>query len=194
MHHPTRTLREEHEVILKVLDCFEIALRTAGGKRVVTRAEFGPFVDFFRDFADRCHHCKEEDRLFPCLERCGMSREHGPIAVMLHEHELGRAHVRAIAEALPSANEGDAAAVDLVLREGGAFIELLRSHILKENEVLFQMADGMIPDPERAVLADEYAKADGQKENRISLIQCRESAVDLCANYGISPPPEHEVA
>ncbi len=188
MNHPTHTLRDEHQVILKVLDCFEAALRRARDESVVTQEEFEPFVGFFRDFADRCHHCKEEDRLFPCLERCGMPHEHGPIAVMLHEHQIGRAHVRAIAAALPGANSGDEEAIKDVLREGRAFIELLRNHIMKEDHVLFQMADDMIPDAERTRLADEYAQADGQKENRVSLVQYRGLAMELCARYGIAPP------
>lgn len=190
MIHPTRALRDEHQVILKVLDCFEIALRRAGRAGVVTQGEIEPFVGFFRDFADRCHHCKEEDRLFPCLERCGMPHEHGPIAVMLHEHQIGRAHVRAVAAALPAANGGDEAAIKSVIREGGSFIDLLRNHIFKEDEVLFQMADDMIPDVERTHLADEYAQADGTPENRISLVQCRDLAEELCALYGVSPLPD----
>jgi len=190
MNHPTLTLRDEHQVILKVLDCFEIALRRARQAGVVSRAEFEPFVGFFRDFADRCHHCKEEDRLFPCLERCGMPHEHGPIAVMLQEHQLGRAHVRAIAAALPAASGGDEAAVKQVIREGESYVELLRNHIFKEDEVLFRMADDMIPNAERGHLADEFAQADGQPENRISLVQCRDLAADLCDRYGVLPSSE----
>ena len=185
MNHPTHTLRDEHQVILKVLDCFEVALRCAARAGAVTHAEFDPFVAFFRDFADHCHHCKEEDRLFPCLERCGMPREHGPIAVMLHEHQVGRAHVRAIAAALPAADGGDEAAIKCVIREGGFFIELLRNHIFKEDQVLFRMADDMIPDAERTHLADEFAQQDGQPENRISLVQCRDLAAELCGRYGV---------
>lgn len=188
MNQPTLTLRQEHQVILAVLDCFEAALRGARDRGAVTALEFGPFVEFFRDFADRCHHCKEEDRLFPCLERCGMPREHGPIAVMLHEHEVGRAHVRAMAESLPAADGGDRAAIESVLLRGAAFIDLLRNHILKENHVLFQMADGMIPASERAALAEDFNRADGSEENRRSLAQCRTIAADLCARYGVAPP------
>ncbi len=190
MNHPTHALRAEHQVILKVLDCFEIALRRSAAAHALAEAEYLPFIKFFREFADRCHHCKEEDRLFPCLERCGLPREHGPIAVMLHEHELGRAHVRAIAESLSAAAAGDAAALQRVLREGLEFIHLLRNHIYKENEVLFQMADQMIGDAERAGLTDAYEAADGQREIRLALGQGRSIAADLCARYGIAPPAE----
>jgi hemerythrin-like domain-containing protein len=198
----TRCLREEHQVILKVLDCFEIALRNARAAGAVTQAEFDPFVEFFRDFADRCHHCKEEDRLFPCLERCGMERDHGPIAVMLHEHQIGRAHVRAIAAALPAADAGaaggaagDRAAYERVISEGEGFLSLLRHHIMKEDHVLFEMADQMIQAAEQAQLSGAYAEADDEAANRDALARCRRLADDLCARYGVSPPaPEHAQA
>lgn len=140
---PTRNLRHEHQVILRVLDCFEIALHHALEAGRVDPGILGPFLEFFQGFADRCHHCKEEDRLFTCLEQCGMPREHGPIAVMLHEHRLGRAHVKAMTDVLPDAESGDAAAA-VLLREGRSFLDLLRQHIMKEDHVLFEMADRMV--------------------------------------------------
>jgi hemerythrin-like domain-containing protein len=182
----TRCLREEHQVILKVLDCFEVALRQSreSGR---TRAEtFAPFLEFFRDFADRCHHCKEEDRLFPCLERCGMQRDSGPLAVMMEEHRQGRAHVRAMAEALPAADQGDQSAILNILSEGASFLDLLRHHIMKEDHVLFEMADQIVDSPEQAQLTGAYAEADG--ESRAMLARCRAIARDLCARYGIAPP------
>jgi len=57
-------------------------------------------MDFFRGFVDRCHHGKEEDVLFPELEKRGVLRDGGPIGVMLSEHAMGRRHIREIAEAL----------------------------------------------------------------------------------------------
>jgi len=186
MHDSTRCLREEHQVILKVLECFEIVLRQARHTGIVLRDAFEPFVEFFRDFADRCHHCKEEDRLFPCLERCGMPREHGPIAMMLHEHQLGRTHVRTIAAALPAASDGDSSAVQRVLEEGASFLDLLRHHIMKEDHILFPMADEMIAGPERIQLEGAYAQADGQEVNRAALSRCRTLADELCSRHGVA--------
>ncbi len=185
----TSCLREEHVLILKVLDCFEIALDRAGCEGRVARQVFDPFVEFFRGFADRCHHCKEEDRLFPCLERCGMPREGGPIAVMLHEHQLGRAHVRTMAESLSAAEKGDATAFATVLREGRGFLDLLRHHIMKENHVLFEMADQMVAGPRLVELTNSYAQAESAVEYRPTYSRCRALADELCARYEVPLPP-----
>jgi hemerythrin-like domain-containing protein len=181
----TRGLRQEHQVILKVLGCFEIALDRARQSERVAQEAFAPFVEFFQGFADRCHHCKEEDRLFPCLERCGMPRDGGPIAVMIHEHQLGRAHVRAIAECLAAADAGDAAAIRALLDQGERFLELLRHHIMKEDHVLFEMADQMVQGAERIALTQAYASAEGQAGYTSTFEACRRIAQDLMVKYGV---------
>ena len=55
---PTRCLRDEHQLILKVLDCFEIALSDAHAAGRTTRDVFQPFIEFFQGFADRCHQAR----------------------------------------------------------------------------------------------------------------------------------------
>lgn len=140
---PTGMLRDEHQVILRVLGVFEGLLREGddgewdfdGLERCIT---------FFRAFADACHHGKEEDLLFPELESRGMSRAQGPIAVMLFEHKQGRALVGQMADALEPARAGDLAAVGRIENAGRAYIQLLRGHIHKEDNVLFEMADHMV--------------------------------------------------
>jgi hypothetical protein len=54
---------------------------------------------FFQQFADQCHHAKEEDVFFPVLKQRGIPEQGGPIGVMLHEHDLGRDCVGRMREA-----------------------------------------------------------------------------------------------
>lgn len=98
-------------------------------------------VRFFKEFADRAHHGKEEDHLFPALERHGMPREGGPIGVMLVEHDDGRAAVGGMRTAL-AATPPD---LDEFASHAAPFVELLRGHIAKEDHVLFRMAEESLP-------------------------------------------------
>ena len=50
-------------------------------------------VEFMQNFADKCHHGKEETHLFPMLEGKGVAMRGCPLGVLLHEHEKGRALV-----------------------------------------------------------------------------------------------------
>lgn len=139
----TGILRAEHVLILEVASALERVL-DAGASDVETVDDC---VAFFRLFADACHHGKEEDLLFPALEREGMPADAGPIAVMLHEHRIGRDFVRRMFEASPAFRTGDTAAAREIADAGRGYIELIRAHIAKEDGILFEMADGMVVGP-----------------------------------------------
>lgn len=90
------------------------------------------------------------------LEEYGMPRDSGPIAVMLYEHRLGREHVAGMQAALPGSRAGEAGAWASLLREGRSYIDLIRGHILKEDHVLFEMADRIVGGERRARLCAAY--------------------------------------
>ena len=184
----TRRLREEHQVISKVLDCFEIALGEAREAGALDGPIFEKFVDFFRGFADQCHHCKEEDRLFPVLVLAGIPKEGGPIGCMLAEHEQARAFVRAIAERLEAAGRGDGAAIDALIEHGEMFIDLMRNHIAKENDVLFNMADGILDESQIERLSRSYDDAEAQPEYFARFARSRVIADELTRRYGVPAP------
>jgi hemerythrin-like domain-containing protein len=155
---PIEMLREEHEVILGVLSAFERLLdRIADGKQI-DAATLEKAVTFFRGFADGCHHHKEETLLFPALLE--VFGEGGPTAVMLEEHEEGRGYLRGLAAGIPEAGSG--AGRREVLANGRALVELLRTHIDKENEVLFPLAVRMLPPDAMHGLAHAFEDAEAE--------------------------------
>ncbi|MEM3061405.1 MAG: hemerythrin domain-containing protein, partial [Candidatus Bathyarchaeia archaeon] len=56
-------------------------------------------LEFIKFFADKCHHGKEEDLLFPAMEEAGIPKGGGPIGMMLTEHAMGRGYVKAMSKA-----------------------------------------------------------------------------------------------
>jgi len=140
----TGVLREEHKLILEVAHSLEARLAAEAHWHPLDYDEVARCVTFFRLFADACHHGKEEDQLFPEMQQHGMPRDSGPIAVMLHEHELGRAFVRDMAASLEAARGGNRKAGNDLRNAAQGFIDLIVAHIGKEDNVLFNMADGMI--------------------------------------------------
>jgi hemerythrin-like domain-containing protein len=135
---------DEHTVISHVL---ESAAREATRMRSTNMVEpemIEKLLDFFRGFADKCHHAKEEKHLFPMLEKRGMSHDSGPIAVMLSEHAEGRRRLSNIAGSLGAARNSDQGAVASIADDLAAYTALLFAHIEKENKVLFPMADRIL--------------------------------------------------
>ena len=115
---PIQELMDEHRIIEKVLTAL-----TAAADQEVSLEFYERAVDFIANFADKCHHSKEEERLFPVLEEKGISREAGPIGCMCEEHEIGRGHVQSMRELIKA---GDLAGLR---RESLNYVGLLRSHI-----------------------------------------------------------------
>lgn len=87
-------------------------------------------VDFIRNYADRCHHAKEEDILFayfpPDLDI---------LQTMLEDHRRGRARVKGILDALASRNGAEVAA------NLAGYAGILTEHIKKEDEILYPWMD-----------------------------------------------------
>ena len=149
---PTEILSDEHRVIERVLDALQ---RLTAVPVNPSLEQWRKALEFFRHFADQCHHFKEEKVLFPALEEHGIPREGGPIGMMLAEHEEGRGHVRSMIDAMEQVAQGNGAARTTLLDHARAYVTLLREHIQKEDDILFRMADEVIPeDEQRRILKD----------------------------------------
>src|SRR6185437_12241309 len=84
----TDSLRKDHLLIEKMINSLKtISLLLKDGKQI-PESILNNAIDFSINFTNVCHHGKEEESLFPNLEKNGMPKEGGPIARMLYEHEI----------------------------------------------------------------------------------------------------------
>jgi hemerythrin-like domain-containing protein len=148
VHKSIEVLMNEHRLIEQVLGSLETFASGVEGGLAPERPLLADYGAFFRGFADACHHAKEEDILFQRMIERGFSRESGPVAVMLHEHKVGRGHVSALRQAGDGSGPLTAVQTQLVLENAGAFIPLLRAHIQKEDRILYPMALRLLTGPE----------------------------------------------
>jgi hemerythrin-like domain-containing protein len=172
------TLMNEHRTIERVLDALTTFADETRRRSATEREELGRFVAFLREFADAHHHHKEEGVLFEAMIEHGFPREAGPVAVMLDEHDQGRALVGALAErsASPGAWSDDDRQAIAVAAHG--FSELLRAHIQKEDRILYPMAEQRLP-PDALQAVDEVcAEQDrARAESTDRLLQLGEGLV-----------------
>jgi len=159
---PTDVLKHEHRIIERMLNILESAVQHVEAGQAVSADLFRQAVDFVRVFADRCHHGKEESNLFPRMEEKGVPRQGGPIGVMLIEHDQGRAYVRGMAEAIDGYARGEASARQQIVQNARDYIALLRQHIMKEDNILFPMADQVLSDAEQRALLDKFDQVENQ--------------------------------
>lgn len=135
-------LSQEHRKIDQLIEALlEWAAAAAAGDPDAP-ADCADFVRWFQEFADHHHHGKEEELLFVALLDAGLPRQSGPVAVMLHEHDLGRAAIASLAAcAADERRPWPESTRRQALEAAEAFADVLRPHILKEEGVLFPMAE-----------------------------------------------------
>ncbi len=160
---PTEELMTEHRAIERMLRILEhVADRLEAGT-VTDPADLEAMVEFIRVFADRCHHGKEEDLLFQAMEAAGVPRQGGPIGVMLAEHTLGRDYVRGMAEAIPRYAAGEAGAAARFAENARGYVALLSQHIVKEDQILYPIADRVLSQQTQAELSRGFARVEEER-------------------------------
>ena len=164
---PTDVLKEEHQGVklsLRILEqlCKKIHERNPGEKDL-NIADFNKLLEFFKVFVDKCHHSKEEDVLFPALLDAGLPKQGGPIQVMLAEHDIGRKLVAEITAALNDFKDDVPNGETKLIRAANNYRELLKSHITKEDEALYPMADARISAFIQQGMIEEFEDIENEK-------------------------------
>jgi len=159
---PTEILRHEHKIILMVLDAVEREANLMRDTGKVNRDRLEKIIEFVRNFADRCHHAKEENQLFVKMGERGLPKEGGPIG-LIREHEEGRRLIKAVADAIPQAAQGDAKAIAAISENLMGYVNLLRAHIHKEDNILYPMADRFLTPADQKSLAEAFERIEAEE-------------------------------
>lgn len=151
-------LIHEHKAIEHALNILEKMSERIENNGDIDYSDINVFLEFLKEFADKCHHGKEEGFLFPTLEKAGIMKEGGPIGVMLSEHTQGRNYIKQMQSSILE-NQVDK---QLFITASRGYIRLLRSHIQKENNVLFPFIDSRLSASEQKDLYDKFENHEEQ--------------------------------
>lgn len=155
----------EHQNILRILEvarkyCLKILKNEA-----VDYKDFYKIIDFVRNYADKHHHGKEEKLLFN-----RMTDELGPVADklvrhgMLVEHDLGRLYMSELEEALKQFENGDEEAKLDIIASTMGYVNLLKRHINKEDNVVYKFAENNLKNETQKIIDDESANFEKNAE------------------------------
>ncbi len=141
---PIAKLMEDHQVFLRTVRTFQRDIdrnpSNLVGSSLLPR-RVADFAHFLLHDVDRIHGQQEERGLFPALEQY-LPSEGGPIQTLMGEHETLRDYQQTLdrggrkLESDPSAEE-TRQDITTVAR---SVEELLMTHVMKEDTVLFPMA------------------------------------------------------
>ena len=146
-HNCIEELKSDHQNIMAHL----VELEKVINQSPIDHGKIKEFLHFTETFAEP-HHQKEEQVLFPALEKKGMPNEGGPIGAMLSEHVAKRDYLAKMREALRNNNESD------LKGNTQSMISLLKDHIYKEDNILYPCAQDAFDKEELANLALECEK------------------------------------
>jgi len=152
-------LMSEHELIERGLTLLEKAVAGIDAGQPLPDGFPAWAVRFLQQFADKCHHAKEEDVFFPVLKQRGIPEQGGPIGVMLHEHVLGRDCVGRMREA----SQAQPIDAHTFAEAAHQYIPLLRQHIFKENNVLFHMAERVMSEADDADVTSRFSQVEQER-------------------------------
>jgi hemerythrin-like domain-containing protein len=147
-------LIQEHKAIQVALNILEKIREKLENTGEADPDDINDLLGFLKEFADKCHHGKEEGFLFPALEKTGVANEGGPIGVMLAEHTSGRSLIKHMQESIKGNHINKPEFIEASL----SYIRLLRVHIMKENAVLFPLINSRLSAPEQNELEENFEK------------------------------------
>jgi hemerythrin-like domain-containing protein len=147
----TDILIQEHKVILRALEVLDhMAARTEANQPVAPQ-DVETLLHFLRVFADDYHQTKEECALFPELMRTTLANDRR-LRHMVFEHDQERSLVDGLHDALRT-------------KKGREFVYfanrlavLMRAHIQKEDNVLFEFAERSLSQDEDDRITAELNK------------------------------------
>jgi hemerythrin-like domain-containing protein len=155
---PIAPLLIEHRLIEKMVGVLQKESTDVSGGRKPDTPLIYVAVDFFRVYADKTHHGKEEDILFRDLSAKPLSEEHiGIVAELLEEHALARKNVAALFDANLRYEKGDSSAVSDMSAAMKILTQLYPVHIEKEDKRFFiPVMDYFTQDEQDKMLREFY--------------------------------------
>ncbi len=163
MKEPSETLREEHDVIEHLIHALRGMAQAAAAGEEVPRHDIDDALEVAVNFADRCHHAKEEKTLFPALRKA--SPKEG--ALLVHrlegDHKAFRQLVAAIRGSTRASESGDPIARSRFVKSTQTYVSLLQEHIRQETAQLLPLTDTALSPAERLALGREFERIEREE-------------------------------
>jgi hemerythrin-like domain-containing protein len=144
----TDILVQEHKIILRALDVLDAMASRIHLDQPVAAEDVDTILHFLRTFADNNHQTKEESALFPELLRTSVANQPA-LRHMVYEHDQERSLVEGLEDAL-------------LTKRGAEFVlfanrltALIRTHIMKEDKILFAVAERSLSAEQDRCISDE---------------------------------------
>ena len=191
MTEPSDILREEHEVIEHLLHVLGAMATRVDHGEAVARTDVDDALEVVVNFADKCHHAKEEKALFPVLRRVSPHEGADLVHRLEGDHAAGRHLVAALRSEAQALEPGEATTRTQFAKDARSYVALLTQHIDVETKQLLPLIDRVLPAKERAALAAEFDRIE-REETGAGLHEKYEGTIHrLAGRYVHAAPRAH---
>ena len=160
---PIHMLTHEHHYILKVVNALDVLGPDLASGKAMDVSLFRQIIAFMRDFADSCHHAKEEDLLFPAMIELGIPESGCPIGGLKAEHTQGRKLVNLLEKGVDLYDTEPDRAREITVEAIRGIVKLYPNHIWKEDEMVFPMAEKLFNSGDLGHLEKAFERVEEEK-------------------------------
>lgn len=158
---PIGLLMIEHRRIERVVRLLAAEIQRIPQRDSIDTSFISFVVDFFRTYADRTHHGKEEDILFNKLGDKDLSREDNEMMnILMQEHVRARNIVAELSDSNNQYSQGDRNATEVIAEAVQKLVELYPAHIEKEDKHFFTPAMIYFSETEKQQLLRDFEEFD----------------------------------
>ena len=158
---PIALLMEEHRLIERLITLIHTELDSIETAQKVDPVFIDAAVDFFKTYADRTHHGKEEDILFREIGQKPISNEHKKtLEDLLIEHVYARKQVMALLETNKKYKAGDNEVLTLIQEILHDLCLFYPKHIEKEDKHFFVPVMNYFSKKELEMMMNEFNEWD----------------------------------
>ncbi len=164
-HNPIQTMLDEHEIICQAEDIIENLDKTWEADADKYKETVSFLITFFREYADGYHHRKEEDVLFPAIQKHPDFVLQEIIEEFETHHEDFREYTVTIEDLI---NAGD---FEKSYKELNNYLQDLLDHIGAENDELFVLAETLMDEDDLETIYFKFKDIDMElgEERKVEL-------------------------
>jgi hemerythrin-like domain-containing protein len=179
----TEGLILEHNAIEEMLSVMNKIAGNIEKEKGFDTGDVERIIEFLRIYADKCHHGKEEIALFPALVMTGVKEDSNQVEAMLQEHNVGRGYINGLIAGVEDYKKNYSTSYVLVSACLTNYANLLHSHIQKEEEVLFPIADKVLTEQKRDKILEQFKTIEEEVTEHSDIGQYHELIKQLKNKY-----------
>ncbi len=157
---PSDILSHEIDVINGMLEILCVMHQDLSQNKPVNLRDLKKVINFFRVYVHQSHNKKEQDILFPELEKYGISQNDGIIKDMVSENQLAEFYISALMKLLKDVENEPVHAKGKLVSLMEKYLTLEKNHLHKEQFFILPLCKQEVPEDKKDRLATEFNLSD----------------------------------